>query len=141
MKLVLPLVLLIVTVLGCNAPTSSSRPSATEPSLYIEFSEPKWRSDANVWMVLNFEVRNTGTTPIKFLKTHASFYDKSDEFLISEQMYVDNYTELLPGQITPATVQTRFDRRLKNVRLTFTAKSPSGLDDVQVLANPVKKLK
>lgn len=140
-----PFLLIIAVVLGCKVPPSTNSTTRAAETWHpkIEFSKPKTSNEGgDVYSALNIEVKNVDTKPIEFLKVTASFYDKDDNFLRSEYIYIDRYASLGPGQRSPAKVMVNPpDRRIKSVRLAFTSHGEESFSEVDVDATEVDKIK
>ena len=145
MKILLPLSVLIAIALGCVAPgrgvrshpVTPSQPSGPAPTL--QYTKPRWEKNG-VYLLLHFEVKNTTKQNLEYIQIHASFYDAKDQFVTSEEIYIDRWRGLGPGQRSAATVQTRPNSQIKSVRLEFTCHSPDTMDDVGMDATEVNKL-
>lgn len=139
MKQLLPSLLLFAAGLGCaipgpskfgiNTPNTIAK-SAPHPT--IQYSKPRWSNEGNVSLLLSFEVKNTAGKTLEFIKTDASFYDKSGNFIRSEFMYIDRYQSLGPGDKSAAKVQVDYDPRIKSAQLHFSCHGddPFSTDDI-----------
>ena len=140
MKQLMPFLVLLSVGLGCVAPRDRTETKKnSEPSPTIEYSTPKWENNG-VALNLNFEVKNTSSRPLEFVKITASFYGKDQDFIKGEEIYISKWQHLSPGERSPALVMTDPKRGIKSVRLEFSCHGAKPFETVQINATEVSKI-
>lgn len=137
----LPFALLFVCALACTwpAPQRTEKPKETPPT--IEYSKPQWSNERNLYLLINFEVQNTSSRTLEFVKIEANFYDANDVLIKTEHPYIAKYQSLAPGQRSAATVQTDYDKRIKSARFDFSCKGVEAFAETNIIATEVPKLR
>ena len=120
-------------------PQDSKPKSAPHPT--IEYSKPRWSNEGNVVLLLSFEVKNTSGKALEYIKTDASFYDKSGNFIRSEFMYINHYQRLSPGDKSAAMVQVDYDPGIKSASLRFSCNGDESFSTADIDATEVPKIR
>lgn len=141
--------ILLAVALGCAIPpprssqTRDSRPQTQpQPPAYrptLSYTKPHW-VDNEINAELHFEVKNTTANSLSYIQIHASFYDKNDEFVTSQEIYIDRWRGLGSGQRSSAVVMFDKNPKIKTVRLEFTCKGDDISEELNMDATEVQKL-